>query len=98
MEQSNYPIHEKVTQLEKKNITISQFLDFLTEQKIRLAKPHKHDDSCYYKELPVCNCSDGELEPIMMNNDNLIAMFFDVSLKDFYSEKETMIHEIRNNS
>lgn len=43
---SAYPEHEKLQAREQESLTISEFLDFLSEQQLHLGKYHTHTDDC----------------------------------------------------
>lgn len=46
MSESKYPEHDKLRAHEAESLTVSDFLDFLQEQKLHLGKYHTHTDDC----------------------------------------------------
>lgn len=98
-EHERYPECEKVRRIQNKTQICGEFLDWLREhEKIVLATTHHHSDECKGEEndfKPECDLYDGELIPIYLSVENLVARFFGIDLDKVESEKQAILAEIR---
>lgn len=77
---TNYPEHEKLRGLGGSNQVVGDFIEWLGEQEIELAKWNRSGTYCM---------------PINKSRDSLIAEFFDIDRNKLESEKEAMLAAIR---
>jgi hypothetical protein len=47
---ANYPEHNKLQARRQESLTVSEFLDFLRDRGLHIAKYHEHGDQCEWSE------------------------------------------------
>lgn len=78
-----YPLHEKLIEHKDEAETLSGFLDWLSEQGLWIAEPHKHEGW------------DDRLVPTRRRNEDLIGGFLDIDPKGLAAEKDAMYQALR---
>jgi len=88
------PELNKLTAISGDSQKIGAFLDWLFhEQKIELAKTHSHAPSC--DDGCGCGYRDGELEPVDMDINRLLASYFDIDLKRVEDERRKLLEKLQ---
>lgn len=96
---SDYPEHEKLRAIQDQSQSCGEFMDWLIEQGVVLAKYHFHTDECHTESSrrPSCGMSAEMLYPVHTSTESLLAKFFDIDLNKIELEKRAMLESIRHN-
>lgn len=102
---AEYPEHEKLKRIKDKSEAIGDFLEWLRyERGLTVCDRHRHSDGCYtdtmtdeygsYRTM-ICNLRDGDLLPISLSTETLLAEYFEINLRRLSEEKDTMLEAFR---
>ncbi len=89
------PELDKLHAVKDKSQACGEFVEWLKEHKIVLAKIHEHTDHCYEDGDRVCGASKDELVLDMTRLEKHLANFFEIDLDKVEAEKRALLDEIR---
>ncbi len=94
---SPYPEHEKLKALDNKNIVCGNFLEWLQDTKgYVLCEEHEHTSYCYDEEGNMnCEYGNGDMMPVRLNIESILADYFDINTKKLEEEKDKMLKDMR---
>ena len=72
---------------------IGQFLEWLGDQNIQLAKYHEHGENCTERARE-CGYSENDLAPHRESTEAIRARYFNIDLKKVEEEKRALLEEI----
>lgn len=83
------PTLDKMREVQPISQQIGHFLVWLNEQGIELAKTHEHSDGCEDDDGDrACGYRKYELEHYPYQIENILALYFEIDLKEADKEKE----------
>ncbi len=93
----SYPEHEKLRAIKDKSQAIGDFLDWLGAEKgVELAYRHVHTDGCKDDTAVfACGSRSGDLLPLNVRINSLLAEYFEIDEKKLEDEKQQMLEDIR---
>lgn len=92
----NLPEHDKLRAVSDKSQAIGQFIEWLQDRGIVLARYHEHEESCYDEgEIRVCGTRAGDLVPDYSTIETRLAAYFKIDLKKLEAEKRALLDEVR---
>ena len=72
---------EKMVAVKEESLTLSEFLDWLSEQRMTICKTTSSNFNPYF--------------PISLSNEKLLAKFFDIDLDKAEQEKQEILKQLR---
>jgi hypothetical protein len=92
--------HERLSLVKDKSQAIGDFVEWLAEKGIHLARYHAHSEGCYpddvdSEEWPTCGTSENKLTVDSTPITKLLAEHFDIDLDKLETEKRQMLADIR---
>lgn len=92
---SKHPECNKLRIIAPRSQAIGEFLDWLQDRGVVLAKYHNHSASCYDEGVCICGLRKGNLERHRYNIQDLLAEFFSIDLAKVEAEKQAILDEVR---
>ena len=92
-----YPECEKMKAAQPKSQVIGEFLEWLSERGIVLAKLHEHTDGCLDEDgrHNECGCSEEMFYPIHKPTEKVLAEYYNIDLAKVEIEKREMLRKMR---
>lgn len=92
--------HERLALVKDKSQAIGDFVGWLADKGIRLARYHSHSEGCYpdnvdSEEWPACGMIESKLHEDYTPITKLLAEYFDIDLDKLETEKRQMLAQIR---
>jgi hypothetical protein len=103
----NAPECSKISAVKDKSHAIGEFMDWLGEEKHwTVCETHHHDDDCFEKVARfegdedgdmqrICGCREGELIPVPIRMEELLAEFFEIDLDKVEEERRAILDQQR---
>lgn len=90
-----YPECDKLRKVKDKSQVIGEFLEWLTDRGIVLAKLHEHTDGCIENGIRECGCSEEDFYPLHRPTDQILAEYYDIDLNKVEIEKREMLRTMK---
>jgi hypothetical protein len=91
------PELDRMLDVRDKSQIIGEFIEWLTEQSIQLCKPHEHSDECYEDSGHIsCDMIRGELWPVHIATEKLLAQYFEIDLAKCEEERRAILDSLRH--
>jgi hypothetical protein len=96
MKETPRPECERLVKVAPYSQKIGEFLDWLDERGITLARPHDHTEECYDSEgYRACGVRSGDLDYYYCSKEKLFAEFFEIDLNKVEEERRNLMEELR---
>lgn len=93
---TGYVEHDRVAAVKAESQAIGQFLEWLSEEGLELARRHEHADGCYDEDGRLaCGYRRDELAAEHSSIEVLLARYFDIDLNKLEAEKRAMLARLR---
>ena len=89
------PMCEKLRAVADQRSTVTDFLDWLSEQGIVLCKLHTHTRECKERGLRTCGFRDNEYYSVHENPDRMILRFLEIDEKQLEAERQALLESLR---
>lgn len=91
------PECERLHAVVEKSNAIGEFLDWMQEQGIFLAIPHRHDIGCEGDDgFPICGLNRDEFQLHLEPKEKMLARFFDIDLNKVERERRALLEALRS--
>lgn len=94
------PELDKLKVLHGTSQVIGQFIDWVLHEKhILFCNSHEHTENCFDQaDKRICGRPEGDLAPIHVNIEAILAEYFGIDLKKVDQEREAILEEFRTKS
>lgn len=89
------PMCEKLSAASARRSTVTDFLDWLTEQGIVLCKTHTHTRECKERGLRTCGFREDEYYSVHENPSKMVLRFLEIDEKQLETERQALLESLR---